>query len=170
MLEPNYAYGHMALGAFYMVLGRISEAREKLEHSLQLNPLAIRAHRLLGLALTMEGKFEESNHRLQAARALMPDSNELAWMMAAVYLAQGRGEEGLRYARECQTDPPVPRMLAMLVEALARVGQPEEARESLRRVEEMSEREYVDPWAFCRMHMSLGDGEKGDSFPGQEPR
>ena len=164
VLEPNYAYGHMALGAFYMVLGRVSEAREKLEHSLQLNPLSIRAHRLLGLALTMEGKFEESNQRLQAARALMPDSNELAWMMAAVYLAQGRGEEGLSYARECQTDPPVPRMLAMLVEALARVGQQQEARESLRRVEEMSTREYVDPWSFCRMHMSLGDGEMGIHF------
>jgi serine/threonine-protein kinase len=164
VLEPNYAYGHMALGAFYMVLGRISEAREKLEHSLQLNPLSIRAHRLLGLALTMEGKFEESNHRLQAARALMPDSHELAWMMAAVYLAQGRGEEGLQYARECQTNPPVPRMLAMLVEALARVGQQEEARENLRRVEEMSAHEYVDPWAFCRMHMSLGDGERAIHF------
>jgi serine/threonine-protein kinase len=160
VLEPNYAYGHLALGAFYMVLGRLSSAREKLEKSLLLNPLSIRAHRLLGLTLTMEGKFEESDHRLQAARALMPDSHELAWMMAAVYLAQGRFEQGLRYARECQTDPPVPRMLAMLAEALARVGQESEARAILARVEQMSAREYVDPWAFCRMHMSLGDSEQ----------
>jgi TolB-like protein/tetratricopeptide (TPR) repeat protein len=164
VLEPNYAYGHMALGAFYMVLGRISEACEKLEHSLHLNPLSIRAHRLLGLALTIEGKFEESDRRLQSARALMPDSLELAWMMAAVYLAQGRIEEGLRYAKECQTDPPVPRMLAMLAEALARVGQQKEAGEILRRIEEMSAREYIDPWAFCRMHMSLGDSGKAIHF------
>ena len=164
VLEPNYAYGYMAIGAFYMVLGRLSSAREKLEKSLLLNPLSIRAHRLLGLALTMEGKFEESDHRLQAARALMPDSHELAWMMAAVYLAQGRFEEGLRYARECQTDPPVPRMLAMLAEAQARVGQEREAREILARVEQMSAREYVDPWAFCRMHMSLGDSEQAIHF------
>jgi predicted Zn-dependent protease len=126
--------------------------------------LSIRAHRLLGLALTIEGKFEESDRRLQSARALMPDSLELAWMMAAVYLAQGRIEEGLRYAKECQTDPPVPRMLAMLAEALARVGQQKEAREILRRIEEMSAREYIDPWAFCRMHMSLGDSEKAIHF------
>jgi TolB-like protein/Tfp pilus assembly protein PilF len=164
MLEPNYAFGHMAVGAFYMVLGRISEAREKLEHSLRLNPLSIRAHRLLGLALTMEGKFEESDRRLRAARALVPDSHELAWMMAAVYLAQGRFEEALRYAKECQSDPPVPRMLAMLAEALARVGKEEEAREILRRVMEMSAREFVDPWAFCRMHMSLGDTEQAIYF------
>jgi TolB-like protein/Tfp pilus assembly protein PilF len=164
VLEPNYAYGHMALGAFYMVLGRISEGCEKLEHSLRLNPLSIRAHRLLGLALTMEGKFEEADQRLQSAHALMPDSPELAWMMAAVYLAQGRTGEGLRYAQECQTDPPVPRMLAMLAEALARVGQQKEAREILGRVEEMSVREFVDPWAFCRMHMSLGDSEKAIHF------
>jgi serine/threonine-protein kinase len=164
VLEPNYAYGYMAMGAFYMVLGRIAEAREKLEHSLRLNPLSIRAHRLLGLALTMEGKFEESDQRLQAARALMPDSCELAWMMAAVYLAQGRFDEGLRYARECQTVPVLPRMLAMLVEALAKVGQEEEAREKLRLVEEVSTRDFVDPWAFCRMHMSLGDHEKAIHF------
>jgi tetratricopeptide (TPR) repeat protein len=163
-LEPNYAYGHMATGAFYMVLGRISEAREKLEHSLRLNPLSIRAHRLLGLALTMEGKFEESDRRLRAARALMPDSCELAWMMAAVYLAQGRFDEALRYAGECQTDPPVPRMMAMLAEALARVGKVDEAREILHRVEEAAAREFVDPWAFCRMHMSLGDREKAIEF------
>lgn len=164
VLEPNYAYGHMAVGAFYMVLGRISQAREKLEHSLRLNPLSIRAHRLLGLALTMEGKFEEADQRLRAARDLMPESTELAWMMAAVYLAQGRIEQGLRYARECQTDPPVPRMLAMLAEALARAGQTAEAREILSRVEEMSAREFVDPWAFCRLHMSLGDAEKAIYF------
>jgi tetratricopeptide (TPR) repeat protein len=129
VLEPNYAYGSMALGAFYMVLGRIAEGREKLEHSLRLNPLSIRTHRLLGLALAMEGKFAESDQKLRTARALMPDSHELAWMMAAVYLAQGHMEEGLRYARECQIDPPVPRMLGMLGEALAKVGQEREARE-----------------------------------------
>jgi adenylate cyclase len=164
VLEPNYAYGYMAIGAFLMVLGRIAEAREKLEHSLRLNPLSIRAHRLLGLALTMDGKFEESDQRLQAARALMPDSHELAWMMAAVYLAQGRTAEGLRYARECQSKPPVPRMQAMLVEALARAGEEQEAREILSRLEEISTREFVDPWSFCRMHMSLGDSERAIHF------
>jgi tetratricopeptide (TPR) repeat protein len=156
----------MAVGAFYMVLGRISEAREKLEYSLRLNPLSIRAHRLFGLALTMEGKFEESDQRLRAARALVPDSHELAWMMAAVYLAQGRFEEALRYARESQSNPPVPRMLAMLVEALARVGKQDEARETLRRATEMSTREFVDPWAFCRMHMSLGETDLALHFLG----
>jgi tetratricopeptide (TPR) repeat protein len=164
MLEPNYAYGYMSIAAFYMVLGRMSEAREKLEHSLRLNPLSIRAHRLLGLALTMEGKFEESDQRLQAAHALMPASPELAWMMAAVYLAQGRNADALRYARECLTDPPVPRMLAMFAETLARVGQEGEARDILHRVEGMSTREFVDPWVFCRMHMSLGDSEKAIHF------
>jgi TolB-like protein/tetratricopeptide (TPR) repeat protein len=164
VLEPNYAYGFMALGAFYMVLGRIAEGREQLEHSLRLNPLSIRTHRLLGLALAMEGKFAESDQKLRTARALMPNSHELAWMMAAVYLAQGRMEEGLRYARECQSDPPVPRMLGMLGEALAKVGQEREAREVLRRVEEMAAREYVDPWSFCRQHMALGDKEKALDF------
>jgi Flp pilus assembly protein TadD len=154
----------MALGAFLMVLGRISEGREKLEISLRLNPLSIRAHRLLGLALTMEGKFEESDQRLQTARALMPDSHELAWMMAAVYLAQGRTAEGLRYARECQIEPAVPRMLAMLGEALARSGQEMEAREVLQRVEEIAQREYVDPWSLCRQHLALGNREKALFF------
>ena len=164
LLEPNYAYGYMALGAFLIVLGRVAEGCEKLEHSLQLNPLSIRAHRLLGLGLTMEGRFEESEERLRAARALTPDSHELAWMMAAVYLAQGRNQEGLRYARECQTDPPAPRMLAMLAEALARVGQEEEARDLLRRVEEMATREFVDSSALCRLHVSLGETDKAIHF------
>lgn len=163
-LEPNYAYGYMAIGAFYMVLGRISEGREKLEYSLRLNPLSIRAHRLLGLALTIEGKFEESERRLQAARELMPESCELAWMMAVVYLAQGRMEDGLRYARECQDESSAPRMLAILGEALARVGKEAEAREILARVEEMSAHEFVDPWSFCRQHMALGDREKAMQF------
>jgi serine/threonine-protein kinase len=164
VLEPNYAYGYMALGAFYMVLGRISEGREKLEHSLQLNPLSIRAHRLLGLALTIEGNFEQSDQRLQAARALMPESAELAWMMAAVYLAQGQIEQGLRYARECQTDPPIPRMQGMLGEALARSGQKEEAREILRRIEAVAIHEYVDPWSCCRQYIALGEITEGLHF------
>jgi adenylate cyclase len=163
-LEPNYAYGHMTLGAFYMVLGRIAEGRECLEYSLGLNPLSIRAHRLRGLALTMEGKFEEADQRMRAARALMPDSHELAWMMAAVYLAQDRTEEGLRYARECQIEPAVPRMLAMLGEALACSGQQDEARQILGRVKEMASRDYVDPWLFCRQHMALGESEQALHF------
>jgi adenylate cyclase len=164
VLEPNYAYGHMALGAFYMVLNQIPEGREKLEYSLRLNPLSIRAYRLLGLALTMEGKFEESERRLQAARALMPESDELAWMMAAVYLAQDRVEEGLRYAREAQRDPPTPRMLGILGEALAKAGQIDEATAILHRVDEMAASEYVDPWSCCRQHMALGNREKALEF------
>lgn len=164
ILEPNYAYGHMALGAFYMVLGRISEGRERLEYSLRLNPLSTRSYRLLGLALTIEGKFEESGQKLQAARMLMPNSTELAWMMAAVYMAQGQMELGLRYARECQSDPPVPRMLGMLGEALARSGEKKEAREILRRVEAMAAREYVDPWSFCRQNIALGEHGKALDF------
>jgi hypothetical protein len=58
----------------------------------------------------------------------------------------------------------VPRLLGMLGEALARAGQEKEAREILRRVEEMSQREFVDPWSFCRMHMSLGESEKAMHF------
>jgi TolB-like protein/tetratricopeptide (TPR) repeat protein len=164
LLEPNYAYGHMALGAFYMVLGLVSEGRKELQHSLRLNPLSIRAHRLLGLVLTLEGRFEESDQRLRAARALMPDSCELAWMMAAVYMAQGRAEEGLRYARECQTDPPTPRMLAMLGEALARAGQEKEARKILDRLEKLSAHEFVDPWSFCRLYVALGENDKAIHF------
>ena len=57
-----------------------------------------------------------------------------------------------------------PRMLAMLVEALARVGQQDEARELLHRLDEMSAREYLDPWAYCRVQMALGDHEKAIHF------
>ena len=163
-LEPNYARGHMALGAFYMVIGRVSEGREKLEYSLRLNPLSIRAHRLLSLALTMEGRFEESRERLEASLALMPDSRELKWMASAIYMAQGRMEQGLQCARECVSDPPRPRMLGMLGEALARTGHQEEALEILRRVEAMAQGEYVDPWVFCRMHMALGNLEESMQF------
>jgi Flp pilus assembly protein TadD len=159
MLEPNYAHGHMVLGAFYFVLGQLAEAREQLEHSLRLDPLAIRAYRLLGLVLTVEGRFAESDQRLRAAREMMPDSRELAWMMASVYLAQGRMEDGLRLARECQLDPPMARTLAILGIALAKNGQETEAREVLRRVEEMSATEFVDPWSICRQYTALGEIE-----------
>ena len=159
MLEPNYAYGHGVIGAFYMILGRLAEAREKFEDSLRLNPYEIRPHRLLGLTLTMEGKFEESEQRLLAARVLAPDSLELVWMMAWVYMAQGRMEEALSCARECQSDPPVPRMLGMLGEALARNGEKQQAREILHRIEDMATRDYVDPWAIGRLNVALGDSE-----------
>lgn len=163
-LEPNYDFGHITIGAIYMILERISDARERFEYSLRLNPLSIRAHRLLGLALTMEGKFEESRQKLRTARALAPDSKELALMMSAVYMAQGSIEEGLRYARECQSDPPVPRTLAMLGEAFAGAGQEAAAREILSSVTEMSTTEYVDPWTFCRLHAALGDKESAIHF------
>jgi serine/threonine-protein kinase len=163
-MEPNYAFGHHAIGALYLMLGRISEAREKLECALRLDPLSIRANRLLGLALTLEGKFEKAEQRLLAARALAPESSELAWMMSTLYLAEGRIQEGLRYARECQTDPPMPRWLGMLGEALAKAGQEQEAREILARLVEMSGRTFVDPWSLCRLHLALGDREKALHF------
>jgi tetratricopeptide (TPR) repeat protein len=160
VLEPNYAFGHYAIGAIYRMLGRISEARVKVEQSLRLDPLSISAHRLLGLALTLEGRFHEAERRLLAARALAPASPELAWMMSTLYITQGRMEDGLRYARECQSDPPAPRNLGILAHALAAAGQEQEAREILRRIEEMSVRAYVDPWTFCRLHTALGENEK----------
>ena len=76
--QAELYHGQSALGAAYMILGHIPEARERFECSLQLDHLSVRASRMLGFLLMLEGRgFEESISKAAGGSALAPNSLSL---------------------------------------------------------------------------------------------
>lgn len=58
--HPGDARAHLALGRVHLVAGRMREAEDEGRRALQLDPLLVGGHRLMGDALVGRGRFREA--------------------------------------------------------------------------------------------------------------
>jgi len=83
--------------------------------------------------------------------------------LCRAYIKKGMSGQAIETLR---TPPPSsernPRLLGVLVMALAAAGKPDEARESLTELQELSRRRYVSPYCMAIGHSALG--EKDQAF------
>jgi adenylate cyclase len=159
-LKPSYAAANQILGINRVIYGKIKEAVEAFETAVSLDPRSPQWIRLLGWGLAMDGRFEEGYRVLAKGKEMFPESTEISYYQALVHLAEGDSKSALRFAREGQTDPPRPRLLAMLAETLALNGETAQARAIIATLNEMSTTRFVDPWLLSRVYRVLGDEDE----------
>jgi len=155
-LEPSYAFGKQIHGCCLLARGELDEARECFERSVALDPLSVRAHRLLGWALYLMRRPSIAEKWLQAALLLDREPLQTHYLLAHVYLSQDRLADALEQARQCQAEPPDPLGLGVLGACLARLGHHKEALEITTKLSEMAADGYIDPHALGQVHIGLG--------------
>lgn len=157
-LQPSYAVAHQIYGILLMILGRFEEALVPLERAVHLDPLSLRTNRTLGLGYYFMGRLKDAEHWIAAAIAVRPDAAESHYLMARVYLQQGRLDKALSAARECDrgdTGATGAIPLSILGVVLARRGDTAGALGILRRLERMSSTRYVDPMTTATILTAL---------------
>jgi tetratricopeptide (TPR) repeat protein len=96
-VEPDYADGHINLGAALEKKGQSDEAIRQYEAALRLRPDSAAAHKSLGAALDKKGQSEEAIRHYQEAVRLKPDSADAHINLGAALDDAGRTDEAIRH-------------------------------------------------------------------------
>jgi serine/threonine-protein kinase len=131
----------------------MDEARECFERAVDLDPLSVRAHRLLGWMLYLARRPASAEHWLQAALVLDREPAETRYLLAHVYMSQRRFAAALELAEQCQTDP---LGLSVLGACLAHLNRREEALKIVATLSQMAEAGYIQSNAIAKVHIALG--------------
>ena len=156
-IEPSYAFGQQIYGCCLLARGETDPACACFERGVTLDPLSVRAHRMLGWALYQQRRPSDAEKWLQAALLLDREPLQTRYLLAQVYLSDSRNAAALEQARQCQTDPPDPLGLGVLGASLARLNQHKEASEILAQLSRLGESGYVDPHAMAQVQIALND-------------
>jgi TolB-like protein/class 3 adenylate cyclase/Tfp pilus assembly protein PilF len=131
-LAPNYAPGHMHLGAVYFFTDRAAQGIAECEQALLLDPNLACAHGWIGIGKHFMGRGEETESHVQEAFRLSPrDTEAYIWMLfvGIAKLQLGADEEACaRFRRSVEINRNHPRAHFWLAAALALTGSLDEAR------------------------------------------
>ncbi|MEE9133542.1 MAG: protein kinase [Gemmatimonadota bacterium] len=156
-MNPNYAEAHFVFGSTLPAVGRLDEAIEEMRHALVLDPLAPHHSRWLGRFLLYSkdyaGAIQQSHNTLEIEANYFQSYLDIG----SAFLAQGQPEEALKWYRQGQSQGSSVRSYdALIVRALAAMGDLEEAHPILERLEEEAERTYVRAEILAMGYGALG--------------
>jgi len=162
-LSPGAADVYDHYGWLCAALERYDEALELVRQAQQLDPLTHRAD--VAATLLRAGRHEEA---LQAALRCVdfePEYGRGRLTLGWAYLKNGMPEQGLaELEHAARLIPGNTLAVAQLGEAYGLTGRLEQAREVLKRLEEMSRERYVSPYHMAYIHTGLGDHETAIGF------
>ncbi|HTD52001.1 MAG TPA: hypothetical protein VK780_03170, partial [Thermoanaerobaculia bacterium] len=159
-LNPSCAAAHQWFSNFLSVSSRFGESFEEIALARRLDPLNLVIRNDEGLAQIYAGNEERGMALLRETIAL--DRN---FPLSRLYLslaAARRGQMGVATA-EAKTAMKLlegdPDPIALYGYVSARAGRPQEARDALRQLEELSRARFVSSLPKALLHIGLGEKE-----------
>jgi len=156
-LNPSCGLAHSMKANCAMAQGGFKEAMISFERARQLDPLSTRTIGAMGVGYWVMGNHEEAEHWLRIAQGLNRHSLLPHYFLMRLYLSMGRYAEALNAHRAFGDPTPCALLLSVQGAAYAGCGNHEEALRILRRLEDASQSEYVDPLALAIVQVGLGD-------------
>jgi serine/threonine-protein kinase len=157
-LSPNYAEAHYVRGTALPLVGRLDEAIETMARALQLDPLSVHYSEWLTRFLLYSGDYDATI--ALGIKTLEMDElcHRAQHYIGSAYLAQGQPETALSWYRRAQAlERAVRSWDAMIVRALAALGQRDEADAILARLEEESRQHYMRAEILAMGYAAVGD-------------
>jgi tetratricopeptide (TPR) repeat protein len=160
-LAPNYAEAHYVHGTALPLVGRLGDGIEALTRALQLDPLSIHYNEWLTRFLLYSGDYDATIAQGQRALEMDDLGHRARHYTGAAYLAMGDAEKALSWFRRAQAlEKSVRSWDAMIVRALAALGQRDEAEAILARLEEESRQQYLRAEFLAMGYAALGDTDR----------
>ena len=142
--RPQDAKAYLGLGMSYLSLLRYADARQALEHSLQLNPNLAEVHYQLGLLAGQQGSRQEAIAHWQRAVELQPHHAQALFFLGTAYLELGNlAEAESAFQRSLAADPSNMKTEYDLALVLNKSGKSEEAKQHFERYRSMQEAEHT---------------------------
>ena len=157
-LNPGSADIHDHYGWLCGALERYDEALVLVRRAQELDPLTHRAD--VAATLLRAGRNEEALEAALRCVEFDPDYGRGRSTLGWAYLKNGLAERGLAELQQAvRLVPGHALYLAQLGEAYGLTGRTEEAREVLRRLEEMGRERFVSPYHVAYVYTGLGEDD-----------
>ncbi len=151
--DPYQVYGY-----YLWAQGRLEQSIASMQHAVELDPLSPSAGGDLAYTYYFARKYDAAIEHLRRNRELAPGYYQTPMIQGAVYVMQKRAAEAIGQFREAiSLAGESPQSLAYLGYGYGRAGRAEEARGTLRQLEELSRQRYVSPFDVALVHIGLGD-------------
>jgi TolB-like protein/Tfp pilus assembly protein PilF len=155
-LAPSCGIARQWHSLLLSALGRFDEAIAQIDYAMHLDPLSLLIQTVAGIVLYLGRKYDTAIERYKAALAADPSIQIVYFHLGRVYSAMGNFEEAIVQLEKVSNRFPTAR--ATLGAFYAKAGQRDKAKEILRELKRISERQYVGPLAFAVLYRALGDG------------
>ncbi|HEY5088282.1 MAG TPA: protein kinase [Gemmatimonadaceae bacterium] len=157
-LSPNYAEAHYVRGTALPLVGRLDDAIETMSKALKLDPLSVQygewLSRFLLYAHDYDGAIAQGHRTMEMDEVCIRAPHYIG----SAHLALGDPETALMWYRRAQAlEKSVRSYDAMIVRALAALGQHEEAEAILSRLEDESRQQYMRSEIIAMGYAAVGD-------------
>lgn len=159
-LNPSYATAHQWLAECLSYEGRFDEALEENETARRLDPLSLIIVADNGAIYYFARRYDEATARFQSVLAIDPSFGR-AHMILSVQVQQGRYREALAGLESWKQDANTPWTHAMEAFVYGRSGDPLQARQALRRLQNEIRNTRIDTSPLLsEAYAGVGDREK----------
>jgi TolB-like protein/tRNA A-37 threonylcarbamoyl transferase component Bud32 len=160
-INPNYAEAHFVFGSVLPSVGKLGEAIGEMREALVVDPLSAHFSRWLGRFHLYAREFESAIAQSRKTIEMAPEYTLSHLDMGTAHLALGDPVEALKWFQQGQSLKAAIRSYdALIVRALAGLGQQEEAAAIMQRLEEESKQQYIRQEVLAMGYAALGDFEK----------
>lgn len=157
-LNPNYAEAHFVFGSTLPAVGRIVEAIEEMRKALVLDPLSAHFSRWLGRFLLYAERYDAVIEQSTKTLEIEPSYFQAYLDVGAAELALGHTEASLKAFQKGQSLSTAVRSYdAMIVRPLVVLGELEEARAIMDRLQQLAKSEYIRAEVLAMGFAALGD-------------
>lgn len=154
-LNPNYATAHQWYAEHLALQGRFDEALSESERARQLDPLSLIITTDKGAILYYSRQYDQAIEQFRAVLDMDPDFPR-AHMIVFAYAQKGMFADALAHVEKG------PWRWSTLAYVYGRSRQQLEARNALEKLEQLNQRQQMDPAAFLRAY--IGMGSKDEAF------
>jgi tetratricopeptide (TPR) repeat protein len=157
-LDPSSWWAHWHYAVHLRNLGRFEEALRAVARAKEVDPLnSARAYEEEGLIFYVARQPDSALARFRELLRIDPRYPSVHFFIALVHAQMGRYEQALASLR--QTDPQVrqPDALTIRGYVYARLGQPDEARRALARLDSLASDRAAYSFGKAVVHVGLGD-------------
>jgi len=158
-LNPNYATGHHWYAEHLMWRGRFDEAFAESERARQLDPLSLIIAADNGAILHYSRHYDDAIEKWRSVLAIDPQFQR-AQLIEQAYIEKGMFDEAIAGVERTRTFTPGHWYWCNLAYAYGRANRTSEARQALKELLRIGQRETLDPRLLAWAYLGLGERDK----------